>query len=97
MAKPRPPSSPLPVYDPVDRGFLDARGKLIDVAAFLDRVERHGKLLDYRVRALQGALKKLSVHKQNSARTAAVLRSFSDPTSAPARRAGSPATGAWKK
>jgi len=97
MAKSRTPPASLPVYDPVEAGFLDARGKLIDIAAFLDRAERAGRLADYRVRVLQAALKKLSAHKKNSGRAAAALRTFSDPTSTPARRAGPPAAGAWKK
>jgi len=97
MAKPRTPPSPAPGYDPVDAGFLDARGKLIEVAAFLDRAERRGRLADYRVRALRGALKKLSAHKKNAGRAARMLRAFSDPTAAPGRRAGPPAAGTWKK
>jgi hypothetical protein len=92
----RPPATP-PVYDPVDAGFLNARGKLVDIAAFLDRAERRGRLADYRVRALQAALKKLAAAKKNSARAAAVLRAFSDPTTRPAPAAGAPAAGAWKK
>ena len=37
----------------IDHGFMDARIKLIDVAAFLDRVERHGQTDDYRYHALK--------------------------------------------
>ncbi|HVU37711.1 MAG TPA: hypothetical protein VHC95_05210 [Opitutales bacterium] len=97
MAKPRKPPAPPPGYDPVDAGFLEARGKLIEVAAFLDRAERRKRFGDYRVRALQGALKKLAAAKKSPSRAELVLRAFSDPTSAPARHAGPPAAGAWSK
>jgi len=36
MAKSPPASASVPAYDPVEAGFVDARGKLIEVAAFLD-------------------------------------------------------------
>ena len=39
--------------DLVELGFMDARIKMIDIAAFLDRVQRHGQEDDYRVRALK--------------------------------------------
>lgn len=97
MAKPRKPPAPPPGYDPVEAGFLEARGKLIEVAAFLDRAERRNRLGDYRVRALQGALKKLATAKKSADRAGVVLREFSDPTSAPARHAGPPAAGAYRK
>jgi len=96
MAKSPPPSARWPAVDPVEAGFLDARGKLIEVAAFLDRVERHGKADDYRVRALQKALGKLTKPDAPAERAASVLRALSDPTSAPAARAESSAAGAWQ-
>ncbi len=45
--------------DLVDHGFMDARIKLIDVAAFLDRIERHGQTDDYRFDALKNAITEL--------------------------------------
>ncbi len=96
MAKPPPPPAPAPAFDPVEAGFLDARGKLIEVAAFLDRVERKGRAEDYRVRALQMALGKLSKPDAAGERAGSVLRALSDPTTVPAMRAGAPAAGAWK-
>ncbi len=40
----------------IDLGFLDARSKLIDVAAFFDRVERYEADDDFRVQALKEAV-----------------------------------------
>ena len=42
--------------DLVELGFMDARWKVIDVAAFLDRVQRAGQDSDYRVSELKKAL-----------------------------------------
>ena len=65
----------------VDLGFMDARIKLIDVAAFLDRVQRHGKEDDYRVRALREALAELGSEEPGRARR--ILESLSDPSEEP--------------
>jgi hypothetical protein len=97
MAKSPPPSASVPACDPVEAGFLDARGKLIEVAAFLDRVERKGLVEDYRVRALQAALGKLTKPDAVAERAGSVLRALSDPTTMPAAQAGAPAAGAWRK
>ncbi|MCI0464822.1 MAG: hypothetical protein L0Z62_48480 [Gemmataceae bacterium] len=37
---------PLPAADALDRYFLEARCKLLDVAAILDRIDRGGAQLD---------------------------------------------------
>lgn len=65
----------------VDLGFMDARIKLIDVAAFLDRVQRHGQEDDYRVRALREALSILGSDEPGRARR--ILESLSDPSEEP--------------
>jgi len=78
----------------VDHGFMDARSKLLDVAAFLDRVDRHGQSDDFRVRALCDALPLLAAG--NSGRMRSVLESLSDPTKEPIATATvQGATGAW--
>jgi hypothetical protein len=75
---------------------MDARSKLLDVAAFLDRVERHGQADDFRVQALRDAVRLLLADGPGRAR--AVLVSLSDPTTAPAPAAAMQgAVGAWKK
>jgi hypothetical protein len=60
----------------VDLGFLDARIKLIDIAAFLDRLDRHGQADDYRVDALRKAFSELN--SQEAGRAARVLDALSD-------------------
>ena len=42
--------------DILDLHFMDARYKLIDLAAFLDRVERHAGEADFRLAGLKKAL-----------------------------------------
>jgi len=62
----------------LDLYFLEARSKVIDIAAFLDRVERAGGTDDFRMRALRKALAGLSGKKKQKAKRA--LLAFSDPT-----------------
>ena len=78
----------------VDHGFMDTRIKAIDIAAFLDRVQRAGQQDDYRVVALKEALKHLLQEDPDRARR--VLLSLSDPTDEPIPVApGKGAAGAW--
>ena len=78
----------------LDLYFLDARHKLVELAAFLDRVERAGGTDDFRLKAFRAALGELSGHKQNRAKK--VLLTFSDPTTKPVLKApGKGACGAW--
>ena len=70
-----------PPVNLVDLGFLDARIKMIDIAAFLDRVERHGQADDYRVAALRDALGELSSNSAHRARR--VLEALSDRSEEP--------------
>lgn len=78
----------------VDLGFMDSRFKLIEIAAFLDRVQRAGQEGDFRVQALKKAIQHLGQNEPTRARD--VLLSFSDPTSAPIPRATMQgATGAY--
>ncbi len=69
----------------VDLGFMDSRSKLIDLAAFLDRVQRAGQDDDFRVQALKNALTLLSQDKPQRAKD--VLLSFSDPSTEPIAKA----------
>lgn len=68
-----------------DLGFMDARSKLIDLAAFLDRVQRAGQEGDFRVQALKHAIAHLSANEPTRARE--VLLSFSDPSIEPVEKA----------
>jgi hypothetical protein len=65
----------------LDLYFMDARCKLIDLAAFMDRVERAEGTNDFRFDAFRQALKELEKGKADRAKR--VLLSFSDPTSEP--------------
>lgn len=69
----------------VDLGFMDSRSKLIDLAAFLDRVQRAGQDGDFRVAALKNAIALLS--KDEPQRAKEVLLSFSDPSAEPIDKA----------
>ena len=60
---------------------MDARIKLIDIAAFLDRLERHGQTDDYRVRALKEAF--AEVTKEETGRAARVSNLLSDQSEKP--------------
>jgi hypothetical protein len=65
----------------LDLYFMDARSKLIDLAAFIDRVERANGEDDFRMKALRTALKDLSDGGKEKAKQ--VLLTFSDPTTEP--------------
>lgn len=69
----------------LDLYFLDARSRLIDLAAFLDRVGRAGGKDDFRMKAFRKAMRELSGTKKERARR--VLLAFSDPTTKPIRAA----------
>jgi len=69
----------------VDLGFMDSRSKLIDLAAFLDRVQRADQEDDFRVKALKDAIALLSQDKPQRAKD--VLLSFSDPSVEPIAKA----------
>lgn len=74
--------------------FMDARSKLIDIAAFLDRIDRAEGEADFRLAAFQDALKELG--RQEPTRARHILLSLSDPTTEPIAAApGKGACGAW--
>ena len=73
---------------------MEARAKLIDLAAFLDRVERSPGEADFRHQALLNALAELK--KPGAGRAQNVLLALSDPTAEPVASApGKGAVGAW--
>jgi hypothetical protein len=80
----------------LDLYFMEARFKLIELAAFIDRVERSEGDEDFRMKAFRQALTELS--KGNQEKVKQVLLSFSDPTTEPIAKApGKGAVGAYKK
>jgi hypothetical protein len=69
----------------VDLSFMDARFKLIELAAFLDRVQKAGQEDDYRVAALRRAISCLSNTEPERAKQ--VLLTFSDMSNEPIAQA----------
>ena len=78
----------------LDLYFMDARSKLIDLAAFMDRVERAEGAEDFRISAFRQALDALAKCGPNRAK--GVLETLSDPTPEPIAAATTKAAcGAW--
>jgi len=84
-------------YDPPAHSrslFHGRRSKLIDIAAFLDRVDRGEGEPDFRLAAFRKALEELQ--RGEPVRAKSVLLSLSDPTTEPIAKApGKGAVGAW--
>ena len=77
-----------------DLYFMEARSKVIDLAAFLDRVERNEGKDDFRMKSLRAALLKLGAPGPEKARQ--ILLLLSDPTTEPVSESGTKtAGGAW--
>jgi len=78
----------------LDLYFMEARAKLIDIAAFLDRADRADGTADFRLAGFNEALKQLGAG--NGQRARQVLLSLSDPTTEPIPAATTKAaSGAW--
>ena len=78
----------------LDLYFMDARAKLIDIAAFLGRIDRAEGEADFRYAAFRRALDELN--RGEPVRAKGVLLSLSDPTTEPIDKApGKGACGAW--
>ena len=78
----------------LDLYFMENRAKLIDLAAFLDRVERAGGEADFRLDAFKQAMRELGGNQPERAKK--VLLALSDPTAEPIPIApGKGAVGAW--
>ena len=71
----------------VDRYFLEHRAKVLDIAAFLDRVGRCGEEeADFRVEALQRCIEELQT--SSDGRAERILLLLSDLTTKPIESAG---------
>ena len=78
----------------LDLYFMEARAKVIDLAAFIDRVERATGQEDFRMAAFRAAVGELSKAQPQKAKN--VLLSLSDPTTEPIPAATTKAAcGAW--
>ena len=64
----------------LDLYFMDARCKLIDLAAFMDRMERASGEEDFRMAEFRKAMRELEGKKNRAER---VLLALSDPTPEP--------------
>jgi hypothetical protein len=79
----------------LDLYYMDARARLIDLAAFLDRIDRGSGGEDFRLAAFRKAMGELG--SADVGRAARVLESLSDPTRDPIPAATAKgACGAWK-
>lgn len=65
----------------VDAYFLEHRAKLLDIAAFMDRIERADGRSDFRMQAFERCLRLLVDGRPERARR--VLDELSDPSEAP--------------
>jgi hypothetical protein len=72
--------------DILDLYFMDARCKLIDIAAFLDRLDRHDGDTDFRYDGFCDALAAL-LTPEDKPRAQAVLESLSDHSEEPIPKA----------
>jgi len=78
----------------LDLYFMEARARLIDIGAFIDRMERATGEDDFRMKGFRRALGELS--KGNPGKARAVLLALSDPTKEPIAAATTKAAcGAW--
>ncbi len=81
-------------YQLLDLYFLEARAKLLDLAAFLDRLDRAKGESDFRLAAFTKALSQLQAG--SIPRAERVLAALSDPTTEPIPAATTKAAcGAW--
>lgn len=91
--------SPLSAKEILEMSFLENRARLLEIAAFLDRIDRAADAdevrSDYRYRAFTAGVGLLS-GQAAQVRTAAIQINFSDPTTEPlADAVGLKAYGAW--
>lgn len=83
MGTPR-PTCPAPRSKVIEQYFIEHRAKVLDIAAFLDRLDRSNDDLgkeDFRIAALRASIGILLDGKADRARR--VLDLFSDPTEQP--------------
>lgn len=90
-----PSPSPALSQAVVDYSFVPVRAKLIEVAAFLDRMERYHVADDFRCQALRQAAAILVDGRPDRAKR--ILEVLSDPTLEPEEvSSGKAALGAWQ-
>ncbi|MBK1835654.1 hypothetical protein [Roseibacillus ishigakijimensis] len=70
-----------------DLYFMDSRAKLIDIASFLDRLDRMEGEADFRHPAFLGAMEAMKNPPEGRTRVQAVLEALSDHSEEPAESA----------
>ena len=93
-----PPYQSMNAAEILELYFIENRAKLLDIASFLDRIERYegaqGAKRDYRYTSFMRAVEILK--SDSAGRTATIQNLFSDPTTEPLESAvGLKAHGAW--
>jgi hypothetical protein len=93
-------SCPLTTRQVIDEYFIENRTHILDIAAFLDRLDRSADgqdpAADYRIAAFRQALKVLT-DETNPVRASQAQMIFSDRTVEPKEKLdGKSAYGAWK-
>ena len=93
------PYSPMKAKDILDLYFIENRSRILDIASFLDRIDRYEGAdeakADFRYQALSRVLEVLS--GPDGDRTKAIQIALSDPTTEPLNSAvGLKAWGAWE-
>lgn len=94
-----PPYQKMTASEILDLYFIENRARLLDIASFLDRIDRYEGAAeakaDFRYQAFVDAIDILRSSTQE--RTAAIQQSFSDQTTEPLESAvGLKAFGAWE-
>lgn len=69
--------------DILDLYFMDSRYKLLDLAAYLDRLDRHEGEVDFRQRGFDKALAAMQAPPAGRTRAQAVLEALSDHSTEP--------------
>lgn len=92
------PYTPMKAIDVLDLYFIENRSRLLDIAAFLDRIDRHEGVdeakADFRYQAFKKVTELLT--QTDAGRTKAIQTALSDPTTEPLDSAlGLKAWGAW--
>jgi len=94
------PYRPMRANDILDLYFIENRSRILDIASFLDRIDRYegadAARADYRYQALMNIIGLLS--EPTGARTKAIQLALSDPTTEPVESAvGLKAWGAYDR
>jgi hypothetical protein len=79
-----------------DHYFMETRSKLLDIAAWIDRLQRADGMTDHRNQSFTACLPILI--DEQPEKTRRILERLSDPTTEPIARAGEKgASGAWPR